>query len=91
MDAAGSGAGDLVERDLVAGPVIELGRPDRFVSCDPLRVLQRTVIVKVSRYARSAERVAGDVLWQARSSTSTLDHTQHVDAMHSILGEFSTS
>jgi len=52
---------DLVERDLVRGAIVELGRARRLVSGDLLRVFQRTAVFEVGGDAGGAERVAADL------------------------------
>ena len=49
---------DLVERDRVRGPVVELRRLRRRVAGDPLRVLERPPVRQVRRDARRPKRVA---------------------------------
>jgi len=49
---------DLVERDFIAGPVVELCRPWGLVSGDRLRVLDRAPVLKVGSDPGSPEGVA---------------------------------
>lgn len=51
---------DLIERNLIAGAVIELGRARAFVRGHGLSMLKRTTVRKVSGDAGRAERVIAD-------------------------------
>ena len=51
---------DLVEAELVAGSVVELRGPGRFVAGDHLHVLQESLVLKVDGDARRPEAVAAN-------------------------------
>ena len=78
---------DLVERDLVARAVIELGGARAFVRRHGLSVLQRASRLQIGRYPRSAERVTADPDGHAELGGAALDHPVCVDAVHRRGGE----
>ena len=53
---------DLVERDGLAGSVVELSRPGVLVPGDPLRVLEAAAVAQVLSDACCAEGVAAEVI-----------------------------
>ena len=67
---------DLVERDRVRRPVVELRRLRRRVPGDPLRVLERPAVRQVRRDARRPKRVAARRRRQPRRRRPPLDHRQ---------------
>ena len=69
---------DLVERDLVAGAVVELGRARRLVRRDLLRVLQRAAVLEVGGDAGGAEGVAADRGLDAGGLCPPADHSPRV-------------
>ena len=77
----------LIERDLVARPVVELRRPRRFVRRDMLGVLDRPPVLQISRYPRRAERVAARGGGESGFERPALYHPQHVRARHGIRRE----
>src|ERR1035441_756950 len=52
---------DLIERDLIAAPVIEAGSPGRLMGAIWRADLQRAAVLEVSRDPGGAERVAADL------------------------------
>src|ERR1035437_7814197 len=52
---------DLIERDLIAAPVIEAGSPGRLMGGHLLGDLQPAAVLEVSRYPGGAEGVGGDL------------------------------
>lgn len=82
---------NLVERDFIAGPIIELCGAWRFVSGNSLGVFQSAAVQKVCRNSRCSERVVSDCLGDSRSSCPPLDHRKGFPATQSALGEFSMS
>ena len=56
---------DFIECDLVAGPVVELGRARAFVRRHGLGVFKGAAVLKVGRYPRGPESVAADFLRDA--------------------------
>ena len=65
---------DLIEADLVAAPVIELGGAGRGVVGDHRRLLQRAAVLEVGRDAGGAKGVIADPGANARRSRPPLDH-----------------
>ena len=61
---------DLIERDLIAGAVIELGRARGFARGDGLRVLERAAGLEIGGDARGAEGVAAALLARMPSSAA---------------------
>ena len=68
---------DLVERDRVRRPVVELRRLRRRVPGDPLRVLERPPVRQVRRDARRPKRVAARRRRQPCRHRPPFDHRQH--------------
>ena len=68
---------DLVERDRVRRPVVQLRRPRRRVPGNLLRVLERPPVRQIRRDARRTERVAARRRRQTRRRRTPLDHRQH--------------
>ena len=68
---------DLVERDRVRRPVVELRRLRRRVAGDPLRVLECPAVRQIRRDARRPKRVPARRRRQSRCRRSPLDHCQH--------------
>jgi len=65
---------DLIERDFVTGPVIELSRSRRLMICDRLRGLQRAAVEQVRSDSGRAPRVAADIDAEARGQGAPADH-----------------
>jgi hypothetical protein len=78
---------DLVECDLIAGTVVELGRTRAFVRRHRLGVLERAAPLKVSGDPRSAKSVAADPALHAELGGAALDHAPGVNAVHHGCGE----
>ena len=78
---------DLIERDFVAGPIIELGGARTFVRRHRLRVLQRAAGFEIRRDARGAKGVAADPASRAKVGGAALDHAPGVDAVHRLVGQ----
>ena len=51
---------DLIQRNLIAGAIIELGRTRAFMRCHGLRVFERAAGFEIGRDARSAKRMASN-------------------------------
>ena len=77
----------LIERDLVAGTVIELGRAWPLVRGHRLGVLQRAAGFEIGGDARGAEDIAADPGARAELRGAALDHAPGVDAVHRRGGE----
>src|SRR5574337_793308 len=75
---------DLIERDLVAGAVVELGRPWRLVGRDSLGVFDGAAVLQVGSDAGGPEGVAAGGRGESGFFGAALDHPQHVHAVHGI-------
>ncbi len=69
---------DLVEGDLVLGPVIELGRPRGLMGGNGLGVLDRAAVLEIGGDPGGPEGVAVGLVGQPRGSSSTLDHPEDI-------------
>ena len=78
---------DLIEADLVAGAVIELGGAGGLVGGDGLGVFDRAAVEQVGGDAGGAEGVAvgGDA--QFCLAHPSLDHAEDIDAVHAVRGD----
>ena len=63
----------FIERDLIAGPIVELGRPRAFMRGHRLGVLQCATGFQIGRYARGAEGMAADPAPRAELGGAALD------------------
>jgi hypothetical protein len=72
----------LVERDLVAGAIVELGGARTFVRGHRLGVLQSAAGFTIGGDARGAEGMAADPGARAELGGATLDHAPGVDPVH---------
>jgi hypothetical protein len=52
---------DLIERDLIAGAIVELGRARTLVRRHKLSILQSAAVVEIGCDPRCAERVAANI------------------------------
>ena len=77
----------LIERDVVAGPIIKLRRARAFMRGHRLRVFQRAAGFEIGGDAGRAEGVAADPHSHAEAAGAALDHAPGVDAVHSRYGE----
>lgn len=82
---------DLIERDFVTGPVIELSRARRLVICDRLRRLQRAAVEQVRRDSGRAPRVAANIDAEARGQGAPADHPVDVGLRQLITRGLSVS
>src|ERR1700722_15909069 len=78
---------DLIERNLIAGAIIELGRARAFVRRHRLSILQSAAGFKIGRDARGAKRVATDPNARPEIGSAALDHAPGVDAVHRLFGQ----
>ena len=67
---------DLVERNLLLDPVVELRRPRRLMPGDPRRYLQIAAVPEILRDSCSAETVCAYLGGQTRLPRPPLDHPQ---------------
>lgn len=75
---------DLVWRDLVVGSIVEIGRSQRLVRRDLLRVFERSAILEVGGDAGGAERVATDFGFDPGGSSSSADHSPGIRLVQGI-------
>src|SRR6516225_1308364 len=73
---------DLIERDLIAGTIIELGCARAFMRGHGLRVFQRDTGFEIRSNARRAENVAAELALQASLCRAPPDHLIGIHAMH---------
>jgi hypothetical protein len=73
---------DLIERDFVAGAIVELGRARAFVRGHGLRVFQRAPGFQIGSDARGAESVAADPDPRAEIGGAALNHAPGVNPVH---------
>jgi len=73
---------DLIERDLIAGAIVELRCTWAFVRRHGLCVFERAAALKIGCDARGAERVAANLALNAQIGGASLDHAPGVDAVH---------
>lgn len=73
---------DLVERDGVAGAVIELGRPRAFMRCHSLRVLERAAAFKIRCDSGRAEHMAAETLREPSVGRAPAHHAVGIDPVH---------
>ena len=78
---------DLVERNLIAGAIIELGGARAFVRRHGLSILQSAAGFKIGGDAGGAEGMAADLDGNAKFGRSSLDHAPGVDAVHWRVGQ----
>jgi len=78
---------DLIERDLVAGAIVELRRARAFVRRHQLSILQGPAVVEIGGNPGGAERVAANIPTHSRLARAPLNHLPHMDARHRIFGE----
>ena len=65
---------NLIERDLIAGAIVELGGARAFVRGHGLRVLERPAGLEIGRDARSAKSVTADFDAHAEIRGTALNH-----------------
>src|SRR5260370_39068802 len=65
---------DLIERNLVVGPIVKLGGPRRLVRRDLLCVLESAAVLHVSRNAGRPKCVAAGGVGQGGCLRSPFDH-----------------
>jgi len=73
---------DFVERNLIAGPVIELGRARTFVRRHRLCIFERAAVVEIGRNPRGAKRMAAHFVADAGVFGAAADHTPDIDPVH---------
>src|SRR5262249_28214767 len=73
---------DLIERDLIAGTVIELGCARAFARGHGLRIFQRATGIEIRSNARRAENVAAELALQAGLCRAPANHLIGVHSMH---------
>lgn len=78
---------DLVERNLILPPVVELGRPRALVVGDVLRGFKRAVVLQVRGDAGRPEGVVPDPGLDAGATRASLDHAVGVLLPHRLAGE----
>src|SRR6516162_1642314 len=77
---------DLIERDLVASPVVELGRARAFVRGHSQGVFERAAGLEVGGDAGRPEHVAAELPLKAGLGGTAADHLIGIDAMHWPVG-----
>ncbi len=75
---------NLGQVDGVARAVVELRRPGGLMGSDGLGRLQVSAFVEINRDPRSTKRVRGYLRADAGARGTSLDHTEHVVAVHPI-------
>src|SRR5262249_24980300 len=75
---------DLVERDLVAGPVIKLGSARTGVGGHLLGLLKRSLVFQVAGDPRRPEAVAAGLGADARLLEASADHPPDIGRAHGI-------
>jgi len=78
---------DLIERDLIAAPIVELRSARAFVRRHLLGVFEESAVFEVDGDAGRAEGVAPKLGCDASRPRSAPDHTQRVGARHAPVGE----
>src|SRR5690349_16146847 len=77
---------DLIERDLVAGPVVELRRARTLMRSHRLRVFERAAGLEIGRNAGRAEGMTADLGLEAGIDRAPADHAPGVDPVHRDCG-----
>src|SRR5262245_27691957 len=78
---------DLVERDAVLAPIVELGGAGRRMRRHLTRLLERAAILEVGRNASAAEGVVADLRCDAGRLGATADHSPSVGPVESLTVE----
>ncbi len=78
---------NLIECDLVAGAIVELGRARAFVRSHGLGPFQGTTSIQVGRDAGRAEGMAAHLDERAEVGGAALDHAPSVHPVHRLLGQ----
>jgi hypothetical protein len=78
---------DLIKRNLIAGPIIELRCARAFMRRHGLRVFQRAAGFEIGRDPRGAKGMAADPYASAEIGGAALDHAPGVDAVHRRFGQ----
>jgi hypothetical protein len=78
---------DLFGSELLAGAVIQLGRPPRFVVGDGLGMFQRPAVLEIGGDAGGAKCMAAGRVGQAGSLGPPLNHVKHVKSRHGLLAQ----
>jgi hypothetical protein len=78
---------DLVERNLIAGPIVEFRRTRPFVRRHCLGAFEGTAVVEIGCDPRCAERVTADFGVEAGVPRAPADHAPGVDAVHRRTGQ----
>ena len=78
---------DLVERNLIAGPIVEFRRTRPFVRRHCLAAFEGTAVVEIGCDPRCAERVTADFGVEAGVPHAPADHAPGVDAVHRRTGQ----
>jgi hypothetical protein len=76
---------DLVERDFVTGPIVELGGARAFVRGHGLGVFERAASLEVGSDAGCAEHVAAELDLEAGLGRAPADHAIGVDTVHRLV------
>jgi len=77
---------DFVKRDLIAGAVVELGSPPRFVGRDRLGIFDRASVLQVGCDPRGSKSVAANSLRKACLPSPSLHHAKGVAPRHATRG-----
>jgi hypothetical protein len=75
---------DLIERDGVVGPVVQLGGARAFVCRHCLRVFERAAGFEIRGDAGRAEHMAAELDLEARFGRAPSDHLIGIDTVHGI-------
>jgi hypothetical protein len=78
---------DLIERNLVAGAIIELRRARAFMRRHRLSILQSAAGFKICRDPRGSKRMAADADTRAEIGGAALDHAPGVNPAHRLFSQ----
>jgi hypothetical protein len=78
---------DLIERDLIAGAVVELGRARAFVCCHGLGILERAAGLEIGGNAGRAKHVTAELDLEPGISRAPAHHAIGVDPVHRLVGQ----
>src|SRR3954465_12037784 len=74
----------FIQRNLVAGTVIELGRARAFMRGHGLGIFQRSTGLEIGGNASCPEDVAAELLFEPGLGGTAADHPIGIDAMHRL-------
>src|SRR5215213_7527318 len=82
---------DLIERNLIARAVVELGRARAFMRGHGLRIFERAAGLEIDGDAGCAEHVVAKLLLEPGFRGTAADHAAGIDAVHRLAGEHAGS